>query len=79
MTPESIIKITKALLKGCQDSELKMIYQYLLKRNVAWLTMRKIGELTGNDRATVSTNIKKVYNSKSLIDLASDVELLIRM
>jgi hypothetical protein len=79
MTPETIIKITRGLLKGCQDQELKMINQYLLKRNVIWLTMKRIGDLTGSDRGTVQANIQKVYKNKSLVDLASDVELLIRM
>lgn len=79
MTPESIVKITKALLKGLQDNELKMISQYLIKRNVSWLPLRKIGEITGSDRGTVQTNIQRVYKNKALVQLADDVELLIRM
>lgn len=79
MTPESIIKITKALLKGLQDNELKMISQYLIKRNVPWVSLTKIGEITGSHRETVQHNIAKIYKDKSLVELADDVELLIRM
>lgn len=79
MTPDGIIKITRALLKGCHDNELKMISQYLIRRNVSWLPLRKIGEITGSDRGTVQTNIQRVYKNKGLLDLANDVELLIKM
>lgn len=79
MTPDSIIKITKALLKGLHDNELKMVSQYLIRRNVPWMPLRKLAELTDSDRWTVQYNIKKVYKNKELVDLANDVELLIRM
>lgn len=79
MTPESIVKITKALLKGLGQRELKMVSQYLIRRNVSWLPLRKIAEVTECDRRTVQTNIQKVYKNKGLVELANDVELLIRM
>ncbi len=78
MTPESIVKITKGLLKGLTDNERKMINQYLIRRNVTWYTLAKIGELTGSNRATVQSNISKVVKTKYLLDLANDVDLLIK-
>lgn len=78
MTPDSIIKITKALLKGLSDNEHKMIAQYLIRRNINWYTLSKIGELTGSHRETVQSNISRVVKTKYLLDMATDVELLIR-
>jgi len=78
VTPESIIKLVNALAKTATDMEKKQLQQYLIRKNIGWLPLRRIAELTGKvNSMTVQYNIKQVEKSKFLSEFAEDLNLII--